>query len=166
MNDSSENDRDRELEREIRERRKFSLAEAIGRLGGGKLMKGASPVTRERQAEILIESYLQQHLRDSEGTLQRVLLRRVVGSQRLLESGYEQPLEALAEYCQRLLDSEGHLQDFVRAVDAEWGRMYLERPRFERPDHPPADDDPYTYASVARQLQQLVSHITGESGSE
>jgi hypothetical protein len=37
---------DAEIEREIRLGRKFSLAEAIGRMGGG-LLKGASPVTAD-----------------------------------------------------------------------------------------------------------------------
>lgn len=153
--------RDRELEREIREHRKFSLAEAIGRMGGGDLMKGASPVTRERQAELLLERFLESHLRDSEGALHRVLLRRAVASEEMLEDSYDRPLLAPAKYCQRLLDSETGLQSFVRAVDAEWGRMYLERPRFERPGQPPADDDPYTHDSVATKLRRLLSELQG-----
>jgi hypothetical protein len=37
---------DAELEREIRKDRKFTLAEAIGRLAGPGAMKGESPVAR------------------------------------------------------------------------------------------------------------------------
>ena len=43
---------DAELEREIREGRKFTLEEAIGRLAGPGAMKGESPVARMQQAEV------------------------------------------------------------------------------------------------------------------
>ena len=153
---------DRELERKIREHRKFSLAEAIGRLGGGDLMKGASPVTPQRQAELVIEDYLEKHLRDAEGALEVVLLRCVATSQTLLEVGYDQPLVGLGRYCRELLKSESRLQDFVRSVDSQWGRLYQERPYFEMPGRPASDDDPYTYESVAKQLQQLLDTLTGD----
>ena len=48
---------DADLEREIRAQRKFSLAEAIGRMAGPGMMKGVSPVTRKRQAEAAIEDF-------------------------------------------------------------------------------------------------------------
>jgi hypothetical protein len=51
---------DAELEREIRKERKFTLAEAIGRLAGPGAMKGESPVARMQQAEIEIEYWLTQ----------------------------------------------------------------------------------------------------------
>jgi hypothetical protein len=41
---------DAELEREIRQERKFTIAEAIGRMAGPGAMKGESPVTRLLQA--------------------------------------------------------------------------------------------------------------------
>jgi hypothetical protein len=50
---------DAELEREIRKERKFTLAEAIGRLAGPGAMKGESPVARMQQAEIEIEYWLE-----------------------------------------------------------------------------------------------------------
>lgn len=51
-----------EIEREIRANRRFSLTEAIGRLAGGGFMKGASPVSRKRQAELDIDEYLRRQL--------------------------------------------------------------------------------------------------------
>src|SRR6476469_612637 len=39
---------DAELEREIRAERKFTLAEAIGRMAGPGAMKGVSPVSNKR----------------------------------------------------------------------------------------------------------------------
>ncbi|MCA9236168.1 MAG: hypothetical protein KDA44_11900 [Planctomycetales bacterium] len=156
-------DDEHELELQIREHRKFSLAEAIGRLGGGDLMKGASPVTVRRQAELIVEDYLEKHLRDAEGALEVVLLRQVAASSILLESGYEEPLIGLGKFCQRLLDSPSRLSDLVREVDAQWGRLYQERPYFQRPGQPPHADDPYTVESVSRQMTQLLTTLIGEA---
>lgn len=144
-----------DLEREIRAERKFSLAGAIGRLGGGNLLKGASPVTRLRQAELEIKLFLEEHLADAEGALRVVLKRQVRDSDILLAAGYEHPLGALAQITERILSSEESLQSFVHEVDAEWGRMYLERPQFEEPGRPAAQTDPYTFASVRGQLSGL-----------
>jgi hypothetical protein len=66
-----------DLEREIRQERKFTLAEAIGRLAGPGAMKGESPVTRLRQAVAEIQEYLDRHLVDAAGVLLGVLLRQV-----------------------------------------------------------------------------------------
>ena len=153
---------DAELEREIRSRRKFSLAEAIGRLAGGDLMKGASPVTLKRQAELQIEHYLESHLVDAEGALEAVLLRRVRDSDILLETSYEQPLDTLALFLERILGSEGLLQGFVNEVDAEWGRIYRERPYFQIEGQPPHRDDPYTLSSVRVTLSRLIEQLRKE----
>lgn len=149
---------DADLEREIRSGRKFSIAEAIGR-EGGDLMKGASPVTRKRQAEFEIEEYLECHLHDSEGALRAVLLRRTRESSSLLEPGFDEPLAALAQVTGRLLGSEARLRHFVAAVDAEWGRIYGERPYFEREGRPPRRGDPYTVDSVRDALEQLLGEL-------
>jgi hypothetical protein len=53
---------DAELEREIRQERKFTLTEAIGRMAGPGAMKGESPVTRLHQAVAEIQEYLDRHL--------------------------------------------------------------------------------------------------------
>src|SRR3974390_755591 len=95
---------DAELEREILKERKFTLAEAIGRLAGPGAMKGVSPIPRMQQAEIEIESFLRSHLADSGGTLRGVLHRQVKGSDLLLNN-FDQPLVVLRSCCQRILDS-------------------------------------------------------------
>jgi len=156
---------DSDLQREIRSERKFSLAEAIGRLGGSGLLKGTSPVTQKRQAELRIEQYLERHLTDSEGALEIVLLRHVRESDIFLEMNFSNPLAAIASYIVRVLDSEARLQSFVRAVDAEWGRMYLERPHFQKEGpvqkegQAPDPNDPYTFASVRKKLEQLLDTL-------
>ena len=142
------------IEREIRAHREFSLNEAIGRLAGGGFMKGGSPVSPQRQAELEIHEYLRCRLVDSGGVLTSVLLRRLAES--LLRSGYDQPLATLAEFIKRVLTSEILLNELVREADAEWGRLHDERPYFQRPDRPPHPEDPYTIESVRLALVQLL----------
>ena len=146
-------DRDEEIERETRLTRKFSLSDAIGQMAGGDIMKGGSPVTRKRQAELEIEEYLRRHLVDSGGALRRVLCRHLGES--LLDGDYDLPLAALAEYIQKILASEHNLGEFVRETDSEWGRVLGERPFFQMPNRPPHRDDPYTIDSVRSALSQL-----------
>ena len=62
--DTNSADSNEEIEREIRTNRKFSLTDAIGRLAGGGFMKGGSPVSRKRQAELEIEEYLRRQMHD------------------------------------------------------------------------------------------------------
>ena len=150
---------DAELEREIRKERKFSLAEAIGRLAGPGAMKGVSPVTRKQQSEVEIGEYLNRHLSDAAGIMQVVLLRRIKGSD-ILVNNFDQPLFVLASCIQRVLDSEYLLKEFVREVDVEWGRVFGERPYFENEGSPPHPDDPYTIESVRSTLSQLMERLT------
>ena len=155
--DTNSADKNAELEREIRTNRKFSLNEAIGRMAGGDFMKGGSPVTRRRQAELEIDEYLRRHLVDSGGVLRSVLFRHLGES--LLNVDYDQPLAALAEYIRRVLASEHLLEEFVREADAEWGRVHSERPYFQLPGRPPHRDDPYTIDSVRLALFQLRERL-------
>src|SRR5690349_5908263 len=87
MSDDSDNRRseaDAELEREIRRGRKFTVAEAIGRMAGPGALKGVSPVTRKQQAAVEIENWLRHHLSAGDGELQVVLLQRIKESELLL----------------------------------------------------------------------------------
>jgi hypothetical protein len=155
--DSHSADSKEAVEREIRRSRKFSLSEAIGQLAGGDFMKGGSPVSRKRQAELEIEDYLRRHLVDSEGVLRRVLLRHLGES--LINRDYTEPLAALAEYIPRVLASAHLLAEFVREADVEWGRVHGDRPHFEAPGRPPHPHDPYTIASVRLSLGELCERL-------
>ena len=150
---------DAELEREIREGRRITLEEAIGRMVGPGAMKGESPITRMRQAEIEVGSWLRSHLTDTGGALEVVLHRRVKGSELLLNN-FDEPLVALASYCQQVLDSDYLLKEVVREADIEWGRVMLERPHLEKDELPPHPDDPYTIESVRITLSQLIEKLT------
>ena len=112
--------KDAEINREIRSGRKFSLAEAIGRIGGSGLLKGTSPVTGKRQAELVIEQFLESHLVDSEGALEAVLLRRVRESETLFKMGYEQPLTALALFRERILGAGDRRCNRTRSTSSAW----------------------------------------------
>jgi hypothetical protein len=161
--DTQRSKADAELEREIRKERKFTLAEAIGRLAGPGAMKGESPVTRMQQAEFEIKSWLNDHLADAGGALSVVLLRHVQGSELLLNN-FDQPLVVLAGYCQRVLDSGYLLEEFVRDVDIEWGQVMGERPYFEKEGSPPKPDDPYTVESVRNALSGLRKQLAVPEG--
>jgi hypothetical protein len=147
-----------DLEREIREERKFTLAEAIGRLAGPGMMKGVSPATRKQQAEAEIETWLDRNLNTAAGALSVVLLRQVKESELLLNN-LDQPLVVLASCVQRVLDSDYLLEELVRESDVEWGPVYVERPHFQKAGSPPHEDDPYTTESVRRSLSQLLDKL-------
>ena len=161
--DTQRSEADAELEREIRKERKFTLAEAIGRLAGPGAMKGVSPVTRKQQAAVEIENWLRHHMSAGNGELQVILLRRVAGSELLLNN-FEQPLIVLAAFCQQVLDSDYLLTELVREADVEWGRVQGERPYFEREGLPPDPDDPYTFESVRKTLAGLIEQLGAGDG--
>jgi len=148
-----------EVEREIREGRKFNPQEAIARLAGPGAMKGASPVSPEQQAEIAIGSWLRGHVNDPAGALNAVLHRNLKGSERLLNNP-EQPLVVLEDYCKRLLASDQFLKEIVREADVEWGRAMDERPHFERDGSPKHPDDPYTVQSVREALADALKQLS------
>ena len=156
--DKKRSEADVELEREIRRERKFTLAEAIGRLAGPGAMKGESPITRLKQAEVEIENWLRVHISDAGGALEVVLLRQVKGSTLLLNN-FEQPLVVLASCCQRVLGSDYLLRELVRDADVEWGRVMGERPYFEKEGSPHHSDDPYTVESVRNVLAGLLDQL-------
>lgn len=148
-------DADKELEREIRADRKFSLSEALGRMAGPGMMKGVSPVPPKQQAEAAIEAYVNKHLPDAAGALRGALTRSVKECDLLL-GNFDRPLAALESYVRRVLDSEYLLKELVREADVEWGRAFGERPFFEVEGRPPHPDDPYTLESVRASLRKLL----------
>ena len=150
-------DASKEIEREIRMNREFSLGDAIGQLAGGGFMKGGSAVSRKRQAELEVEEYLRRHLSDPGEVLKGVVLRHLEAS--LVDTDYRQPLATLARFIPTVLASEPLLADIVRQADAEWGRVYGERPYFEPPHRPPHPDDPYTIESVRLRLTALLERL-------
>lgn len=161
MCDERENQRSElnaDIEDEIRRGRRFTPEEALARMAGPGAMKGASPVSREQQAEIEIGSWLGHHLTDAIGALKRVLEQQLEGSELLLNN-VDQPLVALANHCRRILASDELFRELVREADFEWGRLMDERPHFEMEGRPPDSDDPYTVESVRECLKQALKQL-------
>ena len=153
------------LEREIRQGRKFTAREAMGRMLGPGTMKGGSAVSRVQQAETEIGTWLGSNLSDSTGALQALLHRQLKESPLLLNN-LDQPLVALADYCQQVLASDHHLKELVREADVEWGRRMDERPYFNREGNPPHPDDPYTNDIVRTALREVLIRISKATGGE
>src|SRR5215472_7560205 len=99
--DKQRSEADAELEREIRQGRKFTAQEAMGRMIGPGAMKGGSAIPRKQEAETAIGTWLRSNLTDSTGALQALLHRRLKESTLLLHN-LDQPLLALADYCQQV----------------------------------------------------------------
>jgi len=153
-------DESTDIERELRRGRTFSISEAIGRAGGGDMLKGASPVPPLEETAAAIANYLRANLNDAGGVLAQVVLRRIKASEILLEH-FDQPVMVLADYLNQILKSDALLADLVREADAEWGRALGERPHFDREGDPPDPNDPYTLTSVRNVLVQLVQGSEG-----
>ena len=155
--DDKDNDRDLAIQREILSGRKFSLAEAIGREGGG-FMKGESPVPKLAQAIAELQMFINQNLSDSSGALQAVLYVWVKTDSRVGQH-LNSPLTALNQMLSSLLDNQNLLHEFVRQVDHKWGQIYDERPYFQQPGQPPHPEDEYTNESVRLQLIELLAVV-------
>jgi hypothetical protein len=97
-------------------------------------------------------------LADAAGALQVVLLRGVKESELLLNN-LDQPLIVLGSYCQRILSSDYLLEELVRNADTEWGRVFGERPYFDKKGSPPNPEDPYTVDSVRNTLSALLKQL-------
>ena len=166
MNDEQDkqgSEAEAKLEQEIRQARKFNPKEAIARLAGPGAMKGASPVSRVQQAEIELGTWLRSHVADAAGDLQVPLHRHLKGSELLL-TNLDQPLAALADYCQHVLASEYLLNELVREADVEWGRRMDERPYFGKEGSPQHPSDPYTVESVRKALGELCRQLADATG--
>ena len=77
----------------------------------------------------------------------------------LLLNNLDQPLVVLASHVRQILDSEYLLKELVRAADVELGRVFGERPHFEKEGCPPHPDDRYTLESVRIALSELLEGL-------
>jgi hypothetical protein len=156
QSDSNSNqDSNRAIELEIRQGRKFSIADAIGK-EGGSFMKGESPVPKLLQVKNELIGFVGYHLQDPAGALHAVLRDLIQSDDIVCSRNFETPLVGLIELLQPLLSQKVLLYEFVRQVDMRWGQIYGERPHFQRPGHPPHPDDEYTHESVHHQLNELL----------
>lgn len=162
MNDDADKqaEANEQVERELRQGRKFNPTEALARMAGPGAMKGASPVSPIRQAETEISNWLGSNLQDSGGALKVVLCRHLGGS-RLLLDNLDRPQAALEQYFRALLAAEPRLKEIVREADVEWGRAMAERPFFDREGASPNPDDPYTAQKVRQAISAALERLPG-----
>jgi len=151
----SKKDKEKEIEREIRRRQGFSIGRAIEREGGDYL-KGASPVPRQVRAEAVLLNFVVDFLRDTSGALRTTLQKAIANDEVRVSEHLDDPVVALEVYLDNMLENENVLYEFVSRVDTEWGRIFFERPHFQRPDQAPHPDDEYTHESVRRALSDLL----------
>ena len=157
MEDSSKkrSEEERAFEREVRQRRTFSLGEAIGR-EGGDFLKGGSTVPRLVQITAEITNFVDHNVSDVSGALRAILHRRIKTNEVLVAKHEREPIAALKELLSAILENETTLFDLVGEVDAQWGQMMLERPHFQKPGQAPHPEDEYTHESVRRELERLL----------
>ena len=155
---AEEDEQEAGLQREIRQGRKFTPQEAMARMAGPGAMKGASPIPRQKQAEMEVAAWLKRHVADPAGALHLVLHRHVAGSA-ALAAAPDRPLVALEKACRGILQSKELLKDVVRQADAEWGRAMEERPFFDKEGSPPHRDDPYTLETVGVLLHDALRQL-------
>ena len=55
------------------------------------------------------------------------------------------------------------LEELVREADVEWGRVFGERPHFDKEGRPPDADDPYTLESIRVALTRLADDLAGKT---
>lgn len=146
---------DADIEQEIRRGRRFSIADAIAQ-SGGDFLKGESPVPKLVQVKNELLGFIGAHLQDSSGALLATLRDLIQSDDVVCSRHFDAPLCALEALLTPILVHEAYLHEFVRQVDMRWGRMYDERPRFQKPEQPPHPDDEYTHESVRSQLEALL----------
>ena len=156
--DKEQKERDLELQKDILKGREFSLAELIGREGGG-FLKGESPVPKMIQLKAELNIFITNNLYDSSGALQAVLHDLVEADDKKISANKEQPLIALSLIIREIIENENLYYEFVRQVDLKYGQMYDERPYFQSPGQAAHPEDEYTHDSVQVKLINFLETI-------
>ncbi|MBD2428335.1 hypothetical protein [Phormidium sp. FACHB-1136] len=156
--DSSLSPSDADLQQDIRRGRPFSLADVIGQEAGG-FMKGESPVPKLVQVQAEAVQCLKANLDDLEGALQQVLIRWLEDDSVRLSRHLDNPTGAVQDLLETVLASPETLYDLVHQTDVLWGRLYDERPHFQKPGQAPHPDDEYTHESVRVALEDCLQRL-------
>ncbi|MEY3299116.1 MAG: hypothetical protein RLZZ597_2376 [Cyanobacteriota bacterium] len=148
-----------DIQQDIRRGRPFSLADAIGQEASG-FMKGESPIPKLVQVQGEVVHILKANLEDLEGALQQVLVRWLEDDPIRLSRYLDSPVEAVKDLIETVLTSPETLYDLVHQTDVLWGRLYDERPHFQKPGQAPHPDDEYTHESVRAVLEACLQRLT------
>jgi hypothetical protein len=158
MSDNGD-ERRAEIERDARRGRRFTLADAIGR-EGARFFDGESPVPMLARVTAGLSQFVDRHVADSSGALRAVLKRKIRTSEHIVGEHFDDPLVGLEIIVEQLLGTEARLHEFVRQVDAEWGRIMFERPHFQQPGQAPHPDDEHTHEGVRAELESLLDKLS------
>lgn len=162
---SEKKTQDAVLQQEIRSRRKFSMAEAIGR-EGGHFMKGHNPVPAIDQLVAALNDFIRENIRDTSGMLLSVLQERVKNQSLALSEHAEKPFSFLHGLIRSYLDHPERLYELTRQTDTRWGQLSGEKPHFQKPGAPPHPDDEYSHGSVTAKLKNLLEVIESRMAEE
>lgn len=146
------------VENMIRSKRKFSLAAGLSDQAAG-IFEGASSVPLVLKLKTEMKQFIRANVSDSSGALKRVLEQLLDDNEPLVVSHSKKPLEALQKIITTILSDDDRLYEFVRRVDQQYGKMYQERPYFQRPGQEPHQDDEYTHASVRLVLEEVICKL-------
>jgi hypothetical protein len=153
-----EENQEEQIQREILLERKFTLADAIGREGGG-FVKGHNPVPALDQAMAEINVYIQENLYDPSGMLKYVLQKTVKDDKINVSENIDRPIEYLYGLINSYLGNPHLLYELKREVDFMWGRTYKEKPYFQKPGEPGHPDDEYSHEIVFEKLFEFQKII-------
>jgi hypothetical protein len=156
--DSTLSSSDADIQQDIRRGRPFSLADAIGQEAGG-FMKGESPVPKLVQVQGEVDQLLKANLDDREGALQQVLGRWLEDDALRLSRYLDNPVGAIKDLLETVLASPETLYELVHQTDVLWGRIYDERPHFQKPGQAPHPDDEYSHESVRAALEVCLQRL-------
>jgi hypothetical protein len=155
---NSKNSLDRSIEQEIRGSRTGSFENALLR-ESGDFLKGGSPVPLLLQAETEISLYINRNVPDKFGALREVLIQHVKRSKTTIAATLDTPLLALKKIIVEIITHDNIFYDFVREVDSAYGRLFQEKPYFQKPGEPPHPEDEYTHESVKIALTKVISEL-------
>ncbi|NEQ50812.1 MAG: hypothetical protein F6K11_11860 [Leptolyngbya sp. SIO3F4] len=148
-----------DLQWEIRQGRKFSLGEAIGREGSSFLKGSQAMVPRPLRALAVINGFIDRYLDDANGALQ-LCLKRWVKTDIRVGKYLDEPIVALQKVVLDIVQQPQVLYEFARQIAVEWGRMNGERPYFPKPGIKPNPEIVYTYETIQQILAKLLERIS------
>ena len=152
------------IQREIRQQRQFSLAEAIGR-EGGSFMKGESTIPRPLRAITQVNQFITTYLPDSTSALSTTLQAWVKADIRISRQ-LDTPLVALAQIIDSVLSEPTTLCEFARQVAIAHSHLTGEAVVFPKEIRPPSQqlnqpplEAAYTYTLIKAELSILVERL-------
>lgn len=158
VNLQQNNSQQNNLQKEIRDGRKFTLAEAIGR-ESGSFMKGESSIPRPLRAATQINQFITKHSTDPAGALPTTLCTWANNDIRVSRQ-LDTPLVALAQIIESTLNEPASFCELARQVVIAHSQLTGDRPYFQSFGQPPHPKAEYTHDAISAELLQLKNILT------